>query len=105
MIQAQRKEEENGFASCLLWGRVASGAEDSSAGGGAFLLHLPFHLTAKLKAAAVSFRKRGKACLKGPTNTPPLLVYIYTNPIFLKQLFKKITILFHDIIISAFAGF
>lgn len=33
MIQAQRKEEENGFVSCLLWGSVTTRAEDSSAGG------------------------------------------------------------------------
>lgn len=64
-----------------------------------------FQLSAKLSAAAVlSFRKGGEALLKGPANTPPLLVCIYTNPIFLKQIFKKITISFYDIV-SAFAGF
>lgn len=44
MIQAQRKEDENGFASCLFQG---SGVEDGSAGGGAFPLYLLFQLTAK----------------------------------------------------------
>lgn len=39
-IQAQRKEEENGFASCLLWGSVTSRAEDSSAGEERSPLHL-----------------------------------------------------------------
>lgn len=73
-------------------------------GGGAFPLHLLFQLSAKLNAAALSFRKRGETLLKDSANTPPLLVYIYTNPIFLKQLFNKITISFYDII-SAFAEF
>lgn len=39
--------------------------------------HSPvFH---SLNAAALSFRKGGKALLKGSPNTPPLLVYTYTN--------------------------
>lgn len=54
-IQAQRKEEENGFASCLFRG---SGAEDSGARGGAFFLYLLFQLTAKRNAAAPSFTKK-----------------------------------------------
>lgn len=65
--------------------------------------HFPaFH---SLNAAALSFRKGGKALLKGSPNTPPPLVYIYTNPVFLKQLFNEINISFYYIIIiNAFAG-
>lgn len=65
--------------------------------------HSPaFH---SLNTAALSFRKGGKALLEGSANTLPLLVYIYRNPVFLKQFFNKIIISFYDTIIkNAFAG-
>lgn len=83
MVQAQRTEEANGFASCLLWGSVTSRAEDSSAGGGAF----PPHSLFRLNAAALSFS--GEGTPQRPANTPPVLGYTYTNHVFLKQLFQK----------------
>lgn len=55
-----------------------------------------FQLSARLNAAARSFRKGKEALLKGPANTPPLLVYIYTNPIFLSNSSRKS--LFHSMI-------
>lgn len=58
-----------------------------------------------LNAAALNFRKGAKAVLKESPNIPPLLVYIYTNLVFLKQLFEEIIISFCDIIIiNAFSG-
>lgn len=75
-IQAQRKEEENDFASCLLWGNVASRGQRCW-GRSVPSVRWLLQLSAQLSAAAPSFRKGGEALLKCPANTPPLLVCIY----------------------------
>lgn len=87
MIQAHRKEEENDFASCLLWGSAQRGRGQQCRGRSVLSASADRSARCKLNAAAPSFRTAGE---ESPANTPPpLIVCILYKPCFPKAALEE----------------